>query len=315
MKVSIIIPVYNVAPYLTTCIESILTQTFTDFELLLVDDGSTDNTLSICNSYSKTDDRIKVIHKINGGVSSARNCGIDASHGEWIAFIDGDDIIEPDYLKKLLSEFNNESIDLVCCNLDIVNLNKDIESHPFTNSKIYSPLDICDQYFTNQTIKTQFYSPVNKIIRKSAIGRLRFSEFALGEVILFMFELLSQIRQVALIPYTGYHYIKRENSATTSGFNQKKLDYVRAAHEIAHLAGKISPDLQRKAKIWTLRHSIVTLRQIFKCGLEKPLDEYVKRELKFISDNKSMLPNLGFKRRIDFLLIKYFPTIYKVLPI
>lgn len=315
MKVSIIVPAYNISSYLPACIESVLAQTFTDFELILVDDGSTDDTLSVCNSYSKRDERIEVIHKINGGVSSARNSGIDASHGEWIAFIDGDDIIEPDYLEKLLSLSDTESVDLVCCNLDIINLNQRVSQHPFSTLRICSSIDICDSFFSDQTVKTQFYGPYNKIIRKSVIGSLRFRELALGEDVLFAFELLCKIRQVALIPYTGYHYIKRENSATTSGFNQKKFDYVRAAHQITDLAGQISPALQKKAKIWTLRHSIVTLRQVFKCGLNKSLDEYVIRELKFISDNKSLLSNLEFKRRIDFLMIKYFPTIYKVLPI
>ncbi|MEG1313359.1 MAG: glycosyltransferase, partial [Bacilli bacterium] len=101
-KLSIIVPVYNVDKYINKCIESILAQTFTDFELLLVNDGSLDSSGSICDEYEKKDSRIKVFHKENGGVSSARNLGLENARGEWIAFVDGDDWISPEMYKKLL---------------------------------------------------------------------------------------------------------------------------------------------------------------------------------------------------------------------
>lgn len=99
-KISVIVPVYNVEKYLTRCIDSILSQTFTDFELLLIDDGSTDNSGKICDDYSKNDVRIRVFHKENGGVSSARNLGLDNAKGEWITFCDSDDWIKIDFLAE-----------------------------------------------------------------------------------------------------------------------------------------------------------------------------------------------------------------------
>ncbi|MDV4357675.1 glycosyltransferase, partial [Enterococcus faecium] len=95
-RISIIVPVYNVEKYLKKCVDSILGQTFTDFELLLIDDGSTDNSGSICDELAKTDNRIKVIHKENGGLSDARNIGIEVAKGDFIGFIDSDDYIDED---------------------------------------------------------------------------------------------------------------------------------------------------------------------------------------------------------------------------
>ena len=96
-EISVIVPVYNVERYLTRCIDSILAQTYQNFELILVDDGSTDGSGTLCDSYMKKDSRIKVIHKKNGGLSDARNSGIDAAEGEFLSFIDSDDWVRPDF--------------------------------------------------------------------------------------------------------------------------------------------------------------------------------------------------------------------------
>ena len=110
--VSIIVPVYNVAQYLSKCIESILEQSYTDFELILVNDGSSDNSLEICKVYSQRDNRIVLIDKPNGGVSTARNVGILASKGEYITFVDSDDYLRKDFIEALITGVNDE-IDLV----------------------------------------------------------------------------------------------------------------------------------------------------------------------------------------------------------
>lgn len=112
-KVSVIVPVYNVEKYLPECIDSILAQTFTDFEILLIDDGSPDNSGAICDEYAKKDSRIHVFHKPNGGVSSARNLGIDKVQGEWITFVDSDDTIPKDSLKKAIKEISSNDLDLL----------------------------------------------------------------------------------------------------------------------------------------------------------------------------------------------------------
>ena len=101
MKISVIVPVYNVEKYLPRCIDSILAQSFTDFELILVDDGSKDSSGKICEAYVTKDDRVKVLHKENGGASTARNAGIEIARGTWICFIDSDDYVLPNYLQGM----------------------------------------------------------------------------------------------------------------------------------------------------------------------------------------------------------------------
>ena len=113
MKLSIVVPVYNVEQYLHQCIDSILHQTFQDFELILVDDGSPDDCPKICDEYAKNDSRIKVIHKTNGGLSSARNAGLQIARGEYISFIDSDDFLDPITYTHVFSIFNKENVDVV----------------------------------------------------------------------------------------------------------------------------------------------------------------------------------------------------------
>ena len=128
-KVSVIVPVYRAEKYIKECIESIINQTFEDFELLLVDDGSPDNSGAICDEYALKDSRIRVFHKENGGVSSARNEGIYKSNGEWLCFVDSDDIIEQTYLKDF--DLNIIACDWYMQGYKKIKSNKVIETHDF----------------------------------------------------------------------------------------------------------------------------------------------------------------------------------------
>ena len=118
--ISVIVPVYNSVKYLDKCIQSILNQTYKNFELLLVNDGSSDNSLEICNLYALKDDRVKVIDQSNGGVSSARNAGIDYAKGEWITFVDSDDWVHKDYLLQRVALAEERNADVVYCDAENV---------------------------------------------------------------------------------------------------------------------------------------------------------------------------------------------------
>lgn len=118
--ITVIVPVYNTAPYLDRCISSILSQSFRTFELILVDDGSADNSGEICDHYAQKDSRVKVIHKANGGVSSARNIGLDQAKGEWITFVDSDDWVHEDFLKNRYERAVADDADVAYCDLELV---------------------------------------------------------------------------------------------------------------------------------------------------------------------------------------------------
>ena len=125
-KISIIVPVYKTEQYLDRCVESIVNQTYNNLEIILVDDGSADNCPAMCDKWAEKDNRIKVIHKENGGVSSARNAGIDAASGEYIGFVDGDDWIDTDMYDFLMSHFDDDT-DIVRCSYRKVYENSDTE--------------------------------------------------------------------------------------------------------------------------------------------------------------------------------------------
>ena len=112
-KISVIVPVYKAEAWLARCVDSILAQTFRDLEVILVDDGSPDGSGALCEGYAAADSRVKAIHKANGGVSSARNAGIEAASGEWVAFVDSDDWLEPDYLERLADRLTGPDCDVV----------------------------------------------------------------------------------------------------------------------------------------------------------------------------------------------------------
>lgn len=115
--ISVIVPIYKVEQYLNRCVQSIVDQTYKNLEIILVDDGSPDNSPAMCDAWAEKDDRVQVVHKKNGGVSSARNAGLDAANGAYIGFVDGDDYIEPDMYAQLLQAIQKDSSDMAVCGI------------------------------------------------------------------------------------------------------------------------------------------------------------------------------------------------------
>ncbi len=204
--ISIICPIYNVENYLCRCIDSVLNQSFVDFELLLIDDGSQDNSGLICDRYATKDSRIKVFHKQNGGVSSARNLGLDNARGEWIVFLDADDWVSSDFLT-----FDTKS------DADIIQKSyiKVFESQQTATSVLVS-----DTKFKNRENFLKFYVQKrtnalwDKIFKRSLIACNRFNEnVSIGEDFLFQLSLLKDIGTYHLSQVGCYYYVIRESSA------------------------------------------------------------------------------------------------------
>ena len=207
-KISIIVPVYNTEKYLHCCVDSILAQTYTDFELLLIDDGSTDNSGDICNEYISKDSRVSVFHKQNGGVSSARNLGLDNAKGEWVAFIDSDDWIKTDYLFSMI---NLSDSDLIVNSFSIVD---DLEDwKPKIDNKKYENKEI--KFFVERFIwSASFCTPWCKLFKKSIIGDLRFDvNLSLAEDTIFVFQYLCKVSTIRTVENYGYQYRRGINDS------------------------------------------------------------------------------------------------------
>lgn len=201
--VSVIVPVYNVEGYLARCIESIIGQTYADWELLLIDDGSTDSSGSICDKYVSGDDRIQVIHTVNGGVSVARNTGLEISCGEWVVFIDSDDYVSPTYLSDMLEAADD--VDIVVSGWKQGDM---VRTFPVRSINRSNYLEIFKY--------KAFLNIWGKLIRYEAIRRAdaKFEEKAKwGEDSIFFIKVLLKTRKVNFISAINYHYEQRENSA------------------------------------------------------------------------------------------------------
>lgn len=202
-KISVIVPVYKVEKYIGECINSILAQTFKDFELILVDDGSPDKSGEICDSYAKNDNRIKVFHKKNGGVSSARNFGIDKAVGEWLCFIDSDDTILPTYLEDF--ELDKVKSDIYMQGYVKVKESRIIETHDFTKCKESDFANILAYSEDNNIIN----SPCFKLYKSSIVNtnRVRFDiRTSYGEDHLFSLDYCRYISSAHFTLSHGYNY-------------------------------------------------------------------------------------------------------------
>ncbi|MBR5126510.1 MAG: glycosyltransferase [Oscillospiraceae bacterium] len=224
MKLSIIVPVYKVEPYLRRCVDSILSQTFTDLELILVDDGSPDGCPAICDEYAEKDCRVKVIHKENGGLSDARNAGLDTAQGEYIGFIDSDDFIHPRMYEILYRMCVEEKADIAQCEYTEFE-NKLPKPCLFGNdevlTKVYEASQYVDNYFSGYW---WIIGPTvcNKLFSKRIFGVVRFPVGKLFEDSNVHLDILRMTDRIAVTDSKLYYYYQRAGSIMHSGYSVQR---------------------------------------------------------------------------------------------
>lgn len=240
--VSIIVPAYNCIKSLEYCVHSILYQIYSDFQLILVDDGSTDGSSELCDKLAAEDKRIRVIHKPNGGVSSARNAGIDVADGEYITFCDSDDYLEPDYIETLLktAKSNPDCGHIWCCFQTVSGYQK--ENATSNYSSVKPILHYTLQDYMNLHEMWLDASPCNKLYRTDIVqtAKVRFPEdLSLGEDWLFNLAYIdaSENDRIAVITKPLYNYVRGNNDSLDSKYRQDLLDIYRRLNEecLAHL--------------------------------------------------------------------------------
>ena len=205
-KISIVIPVYNVEKFIVQCIESILAQTFTDWELILVDDGSLDASASICDDYACRDKRIRVIHKKNGGVSSARNVGLDNASGEYVCFIDSDDWVDPSYLADFKMDYYDADVYISGARYDTYGKTYSYKQY---ESVYCSDVKVMSECFVHQKLMDNGY-PWGKLFRTNILisNGLRFDErLSFNEDHIFVFEFFLLAKSMYVSGSYGYHYM------------------------------------------------------------------------------------------------------------
>lgn len=272
MTLSIIVPIYNVESYLKKCIESILAQTYKEFELILVDDGSPDNCGKICDEYAKQDNRIKVIHKKNGGLSSARNAGLDKATGEYISFIDGDDFIEKNMYERMLQYLNKYKADIVICEVNDVDEEDNIlDKKVRYTSKEAELMDATEAM--RRYLMGEWTASWDKLYKRELFNEIRFPEGKINEDVAIMLHIFEQTGRIVYIKEALYNYRQRANSITTSHFSIKKFDALEnCVNNLQYIKDK-HPELKNEAE-YMLSNCILWLSQMI--GRQADKGEYIE---------------------------------------
>lgn len=246
-EVSVIIPVYNCEEYLKKCIDSVIGQSFKNFEIILVNDGSTDNSGVICDEYAKNDERVNVIHQENQGVSAARKKGIEVCNSQYITFIDSDDYIKNDYLEVMLKEIKKSNSDFVCCNSIDIGDNLPNNKKNKDNKLITDKQALILDYFNR---KRYCFCIWGKIFNKDILEKIVFPKMKYSEDTYMILNLFSICRKVHLLAYEGYYYVERSVSSTfLNNLMQKANDTLIRSKFLNEICQKIDNyDLMHKAK-------------------------------------------------------------------
>ncbi len=311
--VTIVVPLYNAEKYLDECLKCLITQTYSDIEIILVNDGSTDRTLDICEAYRKEDTRIRIINQNNSGVSSARNRGVAEASGEYITFVDGDDTVSLELVEKLLAASKLFSADFVFSGINLIDLHGNIEKGQCATGerKVEKNL-LLSKFFTDSDTKLMLYGPYNKLFSRELAASICFdTDLKIGEDLLYVYRAITLAEGIAECSDCLYNYVKRENSATTQKFNIKKLDYLSAAERIVELS-TMNKDAYLCACKWYYSNVLDFCRLIASDrNVKKQEKDRYNQYLKHLkSKRKEMWNCLSTKKKLSYLFLMYCPIIW-----
>ncbi|MGL5933460.1 MAG: glycosyltransferase family 2 protein [Cetobacterium sp.] len=300
-KISIIVPVYKVEKYLAKCIDSILAQTFKNFEVILVNDGSPDRCGEICDEYAKKDNRIKVIHKENGGQASARNIGLDIAKGSYIGFLDSDDWIEPTMYEVLyeLSINNNSEISIVGTRL--ISSKKDIQVDDFELVKIFTR-----ERAMKEVLSGKYFNEVvwGKLFKKELFNDLKFKEKIKYEDTDFLYKVIDKANSLSYSSSKLYNYLIREGSTMDLAFKEISIDHIYIYDEMYKFYLDNYPKLKDIVLLRLLDNSLISLNKLILNNVDRKYDYKVFEIRKIL--NKYTFEILRIKKynkNIKILLI------------
>ena len=258
MEISVIVPVYNVEQYLDRCVKSILGQTFKNFEVILINDGSIDNSANICNMYSKKDKRVRVVHKKNEGVSKARNLGINLSKGKYLVFVDSDDWIEDDFLELLYKGIKKLGTDIVISGYVYEKHGKIKNNFKKGVEKIFSRDEIRYEFFKQDKFLWTIY---DKIFKKELFVNKNFNiNLKIGEDMLLCWQLLNSVNNIGYIPLYKYHYDISASNTMTSKFSLKWFHGLRVKKRIYNEVKDFSKELKCLSNIVCVVEAMTLLK-------------------------------------------------------
>lgn len=283
--ISVVIPVYNVEKYLNDCVKSIINQSYTNIQIILVDDGSTDKSGDICERFLKQDNRIQVIHKKNEGLSIARNVGIEVARGKYICFVDSDDLVNRNFIEILYKACKENDCNMSMCNYTKFFNNEELKNMENINTKkldikIESKNSLLEGIYIYDHVKNII--AVNKLYLKDLFGNIKYKKNKLHEDEFTTYKLIYKCNKIAVVNAEMYYYRQSPDSIMRKQFNIKRLDYIEALEE------RLCFYKERKEKKlydMTLKTYCYTIMRM--CNLCK----------KYISDSKKIIKALKKKYR------------------
>lgn len=240
--ISIIVPVYKVEKYLKKCLDSIINQTHKNLEIIIVDDGSPDGCPNICDEYSKNDDRIKVIHQKNMGLSIARNNGIKLATGEYIGFVDSDDFIEPTMYEDLYNAIIKNNAQMSICNFNVITNKDKYKRNDYPENKTYDKMEILKEILLDKNIQSYAW---NKLYKKELFDGIQYPAGKKYEDIGTTFYLAEKCDKIQLIGKAEYNYINRNDSIVFNFDEQTILDYTEIIMERYEYVNEKYPSLRK----------------------------------------------------------------------
>lgn len=309
--ISVILPIYNVDKYLKQCLDSILNQTYKNLEIILVDDGSKDNSGKICDKYSKKDNRIKVIHKRNGGVSSARNTGLHVATGEYISFIDPDDFVEPYFIEKMHALMVENDCDIVQCDF-FRYVDGNIIDEIVENSKVekISVYEFQKRLYTDNYIQTAVLW--DKIYKKYIFDNIIFPEGKINEDEAKIHEIIDACNSDVIVTnQRWYYYRSAPNSIMKKKYNVSRLDII--------------PAMQSRLKFFKEKNeqelyflTLIKYQELLKCNYylakkylkQSKYIELIKKELRNNYKEYISISQVRLIDKIKYTILTYFTFVY-----
>lgn len=308
MKLSIIVPVYQVEAHIDECITSILDQTFRDFELILVDDGSLDRCPAICDAYAQKDSRIRVIHQKNQGLSAARNTGLQAARGDYIGFVDSDDFIEASMYEKLLDNLEREKADISVCGRYKVWGDKKIQEQ---KSNVYKVMDSAQALALMNTNVLGYFDVAawDKIYKRSCFKGIEFPEGKLCEDWFVMYKLFFNARRIVYDSIPLYNYRQRTGSIT----HGKKVNTMSlsASLEVLNFVRTQQPQYVREAQFAYVFAGIGVIdNYIEQSSIDRKSIDAVYKKIKPYLQTTYRYPGLKGKRKVQLFMVKKAMPLY-----